>query len=186
MKQVEEGNGHIGGWRAERGRTARFCVRYCQAYSSPSHYRLATTCRLFLPSLSSLSHAGCRTRMLAHTLTHAYAHTWNARPSLMSLLFHPSLPRVHRITSCFWTNTSETDIQPFDGTTALNWQSGRGKRSWPRTRGSKLCICTDAQSIFREWRFFDSARWYAEVTRGTSSRDWRSRGHFKNLNVYLW
>lgn len=77
VRYETSGRGQRSRWRLagwER-KNSQICVRYCQAYSSPSHYRLATTCRLFLPSLSSLSHAGCRTRMLAHTMTHTHRHT---------------------------------------------------------------------------------------------------------------
>lgn len=146
MKQVEGGNGHIGGWRAERGRTARFCVRYCQAYSSPSHYRLATTCWLFLPSLSSLSHAGCRARMLAHTLTHTQKHAPVKRTSFPHVPAFSSQPASCPPNHLLLLDKHKWNRHPapFNGTTALNWQSGRGKRGWPRTRGSKPCICADA------------------------------------------
>lgn len=54
VRYETSGKGQRSHWRlAGCGRkNSQICVRYCQAYSSPSHYRPATTCRLFLPSLS--------------------------------------------------------------------------------------------------------------------------------------
>lgn len=87
MKQVEEGNGHIGGWRTERGRTARFGAdtaklilhRLITGWPPPAH------------CLFSLF-PNCHTPAVKHACTHVTS--FSRAPAFVSLcfllIFHPA------------------------------------------------------------------------------------------------
>lgn len=110
MKQVEEGNGHIGGWRTGRGRTARFGADTAKLIL----HRLITGWPPPARCLSSLF-PNCHTPAVKH----ACLHTRNVLLScscfcftVFPINFSSSPPACPGITPCFEITHNEIGIQP--------------------------------------------------------------------------